>query len=441
MSFLLIKQTVNMKTMKQTKLWLTMLLVGSTMAFLSCSSDDDNDGGTANMTITSIVANGTDLESGDDIEVDLNGATAAENVPLDASIDITFSKNVDNATATSSNVTLKKGSDAVDTDVSASGNTITLVPSEDLEQGTTYTLTVTGAVKASDGGAFTEVSRTFRTAGRGEVSPPQAENQIAYWNFNGSAVATEGDFETVFEQVTYTTDRFGFTNSAAEFGGASEAGQGDIIEIEASDDLITPSRTISVWFKVDKEDYNSSRFLMGMAAERGFFMELGSEGIAWLKLPTSHALDPDPMGHEFGINWSDPNGDGAVGGQILYEYEGSISDLVADGEWHQLVLAYDAGTSMKTIYVDGNKIMELDIDSDTDEWYLKNLAIDTRGVEETIDTKLAFGYAGSRDNQATDWANYANATNTFKGLMDDVRIFSVGLSATEVKTLYDAEKP
>src|SRR5699024_9136537 len=101
-------------------------------------------------------------------------------------------------------------------------------------------------------------------------------------------------------------------------------------------DLITPSRTISVWFKVDKEDYNGSRFLMGMAAERGFFMELGSDGIAWLKLPTSHALDPDPMGHEFGINWSDPNGDGAVGGQILYEYEGSISDLVADGEWHQL---------------------------------------------------------------------------------------------------------
>ena len=241
--------------------------------------------------------------------------------------------------------------------------------------------------------------------------------------------------------MSYTTDRFGFTNSAAEFGGASEVGQGDIIEIESSDALLSASRTISVWIKVDKEDYADSRFLMGMAAERGFFMELGSDGIAWLKLPTNHALDPDPMGHEFGINWSDPNGDGAVGGQVLYEYEGSISDLVADGEWHQLVLAYDAGTSMKTIYVDGNKIMELDIDSETDEWYLKNMAIDSRGVEETIDTKLAFGYAGSRDNQATDWANYANAENTFKGSMDDVRIFSVGLSATEVQALYDAEKP
>src|SRR5690554_1573718 len=127
---------MNMKTMKQTKLWLSMLLVGSTMAFLSCSSDDDNGGGAANLTITAITASGTDLESGEAIDVDLNGATAAQDVPLDATMAMAFSRDVDNATATTSNVTLKKGADVVDADVSVSGNTITLTPAEDLAQGT-----------------------------------------------------------------------------------------------------------------------------------------------------------------------------------------------------------------------------------------------------------------------------------------------------------------
>lgn len=430
--------------MKKVKMIFTMFLViamvtATSVVMVSC--DDDDEPGA--LTVESITASGTDLESGDPVaDIDLYGATAASNVPLDATIIVTFNKAVDASTVSATTVTVTGGATNPTPSVSTSGNTVTITFDEDLSRGIDYTLTVASGVKASDGGTLgSQTSATFRTAGRADVTPPQAASQIAYWNFDGSADATAGEFATEFAQVAFESDRFGYANSAALFRGATAAGNGDIIEIAASDALVTPSRTITVWFKVDENDYSGSRFLMGMAVERGFFIELGSDKIAWLKLATNHALDPDPMGHGFGINWSDPNGDGAVGGQIIAEYQGSISDLITDDEWHQLALTYDAATSMKTIYLDGAKLMQIDIDSETTEWYLKNMAINDVGATDNLDTKLTFGYAGSRANTITDWARYSNAQNTYKGLMDDVRIFSVALTESEIQTLYNAEKP
>src|SRR5690606_35906247 len=122
----------------QTKLWLTMLLVGSTMAFLSCSSDDDNGGGTADLNVSSIIAKGSDLSSGEPKQVDLNASTSGSDVPLDAEIEIAFSKNIDASTATTGNINLTAGSDMVDADISASGNTVILTPKEELKRGTDY---------------------------------------------------------------------------------------------------------------------------------------------------------------------------------------------------------------------------------------------------------------------------------------------------------------
>ncbi len=430
--------------MKKVKMIFTMFLVigmvtATSVVMISC--DDDEEPGA--LTVESVTASGTDLESGSPVaDIDLFGATSASDVPLDATIVVTFNKAVDPATVSATTVTVTGGATNPTPTVSASGETVTITFDEELARGIDYTLTVASGVKASDGGTLqNQASATFRTAGRADVTPPQADSQVAYWNFDGTADATVGDFTTAFAQVAYETDRFGFANSAANFRGATAAGNGDIVEIEASDALATPSRTISVWFKVDENDYTGSRFMMGMAVERGFFFELGSDKIAWLKLATNHALNPDPMGHVFGVNWSDPNGDGGVGGQILVEYEGSISDLITDNEWHQLVLTFDAASAMKTIYLDGAMLMQIDIDSETTEWYLKDMAINDVGATDNLDTKLTFGYAGSRDNTITDWARYSNAENTYKGLMDDVRVFSVALTEEEIQTLFNAEKP
>lgn len=422
----------------------TKYLIGafllSALVFTGC---DDEDNAPA-LSVTAISATGTGLETGEEVTKDLNGATSATDVPPDAVFKITFSGEVDPATATASTITLTSDDGAATTTVTTDGSVVTVTPTEDLIQGTDYTLTITSGVAGNDGGAFSSINRTFRTAGRSEVVPPQSEVQVGYWKFDGTAEAAVGELNTVFEQITYTTDRFGFQNGAAKFSGATAPGNGDIVEIESDPSLITDSRTISVWFKVDGEDYAAgagSKFMMGMAVERGFFFELGDSEVAWMKLATNHTVDPDPNNHNYAVNWSDPNGDGSEGGQVLFDYEGSISDLVADGDWHQLILTFDAATSLKTIYLDGAKLMELDIDSDTEEYYLKGMSINDSNVEEVIDTNLTFGFSGSRANGATDWAKYETAQNTYKGLMDDVRIFSSALTAQEVQTLYNAERP
>lgn len=421
--------------MKTIKFLFSLMLIGGLIAFQGCKKEDPSD-----LEIVSIEAVGTSLETGNEVTVDLNGATAGLDVPLDAVITITFSKDVDTQTATAANFALAGGTVDPTVNVTVSGTDVTITAQADFERGRVYTLTLASGIKPKDGGGFFATNRTFTTAGQKEVTPPQEDHQVAYWKFDGDANATVGGFEPTFEQVTYDTDRSGFANSAVKFSGAASAGQGDLIEYATNSAFISPSMTFSVWFKVNASDYSGSRFMFGLAVERGYFMEFGSDGVGWMKFATSHIVNPDPQGHQYGTAWTDPNGDGTIGGQVLYDYTGSISSLVANGIWHMLTMTFDVNTSIKTIFIDGTKIMQVDLDLDTQEWALEDISVNEVGVSDLIDKDLALGYAGSRDNTATGWAVYSNAENTYKGYMDDLRIFDVALTESEVDELYNAEK-
>ncbi|MCF8304601.1 MAG: Ig-like domain-containing protein, partial [Bacteroidales bacterium] len=117
--------------MKHLKLLLAMILVAGVTVFIGCSDDDEP----AEMTIETITGTGTDLESGDQVTKDLNAASAATDVPLDVVIEITFSKEVDAATVTSSTVTLSSSSGDVGLGLDVSGTTITVTPDGELERG------------------------------------------------------------------------------------------------------------------------------------------------------------------------------------------------------------------------------------------------------------------------------------------------------------------
>ncbi len=52
---------------------------------------------------------------------------------------------------------------------------------------------------------------------------------------------------------------------------------------------------------------------------------------------------------------------------------------------------------------------------------------------------LTLGYLASTANTATGWAIYSEATNTFKGGMDDFRLWNVALTGEQVNTLFNAE--
>lgn len=424
--------------MKNFKLLLSLILMTGLIAFFSCNKDDEE---ADPLTITSIDATGTDLASGIEVTKDLNAATSATDVPLDAIIKITFSKNVDVATVTSTAVTLLVNSEEVPSTVSTSGSIVTLTPEAVLSRGKTFTLTLASSIKASDEGTFTEATRTFKTAGIAEVIPPQVSYQVAYWDFNGNTDDSENHVVTDATQITgYNTDRHGYSNSAVELSGG-----GDIVEVTNSGDFISPSTTISLWFKKDLgETHDDNRgFLIGIAAERGFFCEIGG-GIdeLWIKFATSHELHPDSPNGLYATSWFDAiNGQGGEPNDVLlYNWEGDLAGLI-DNVWTHMVMTYDNSTTLKTVYINGVKMRQEDLSGNPD-WHMIDMAVNSLGVENFIDTDLGIGYGSSTTNTATSWLNYqSDPSASFEGLIDDVRFFSVSLTAEEVLQLYNDEKP
>lgn len=273
---------------------------------------------------------------------------------------------------------------------------------------------------------------------------PQSASQVLHLALNGNANASVGTTTTVTNTAGWTTNRSGTANSAAYLDGGTAAGNGQIIEISGSN-LISPSMTVSVWYKIDPATFGpGSRIMFGLATERGYFFELAGDQ-AWCKFATSHRLNPDPNSHYFGTAWTDPNGDGTVGGQVVYDYTGSLTSMLGGTGWHQMVMTHDATSAVKTIYVDGVKLMQVDLDNDaSEEWHMNNIDIADQadGTGDPIAgivANLTLGYFCSPSNTATGWSDYSTSTNTFQGAIDDFRIWNIALTESEVAALYDFE--
>lgn len=415
--------------MNKMKMSSLIWLMAGAVAFTACNGDDEET--PASLTVSSIkTLDGTDLY----------GATSAVNVGTDQSIVITFSAAVNPSSL--GGVALKNGSNTVDAALVAAGSIVTIDPTSELFGGTIYTVEISG-VQSVDGGTSGNVSTTFTTAGIGLGTAPQSDAQTTYFQFNGNYADVLGLATLVNSQNSWVDDRFGATSSALYLNGAMSPGTGDIVEFNG--DFIHESMTISTWFKVNPADYTGSRAMFGLAVERGYFMEVGGD-IAWLKLATSHQVSPDPANHYFATAWTDPNGDGQTNESVLVDYLGSIASLVTS-DWAHLVMTFDAATSVKTIYVNGTIAMQVDLNVDPlSEWNLGamgigNQADGTGDPVEGISENLAFGFLCAPSNTATGWANYAGAENTFKGAIDDFRIWDVSLSTEQVTALYNAEKP
>jgi len=411
--------------MKKLISMLAVFAMAGLVVLNSCKDDAEDP---TPLTLASLKAN----------DVDLNGATSATNVAVNAPIVVEFSTDVDATTATSSNITLTRtfNSSPVANTIAVSGKTVTITPSSNFFEGDQYKVAFTGGVKSTQGQALTAFDRTFGTVGIGLGTAPKASNQFLYVQFTNDVVDLTGNAEKSFAQVSYTTDRFGNEKSAAKFNGQTAPGNGDIVEL-TGDKFIAPTMTLSVWFYIDQNDYKkpapdqgANKPLLGLAGNNGYMVEIGDGDVNsnWLKITTNHKVDPDPQAHVFATQWGDfgTTDDGT-----------EMNTLLVTG-WHQLVMTYDASSYTKTDYLDGVKIKSFDLlDAANNEWNLKDMLLnDLDGVKN----KLALGYFASRDNTNPDWAKYPTAASTFKGSMDDLRLFNVALSASEVTSLYNAEK-
>jgi hypothetical protein len=371
------------------------------------------------------------LKAGDK---DLNGATAASGVAVNSPITIEFSTDVDAATANDNTILLTRtfNNAAVAKTISVTGNTITVTPSANFFEGDQYKIQLTGDLKSSGGQALTAMDRTFGTVGIGLGTAPQAAKQMLYVQFGNDIVDLTGNATKASAQVAFVNDRFGNANSAANFRGTTTAGTGDIVELSGNS-LIAPSMTLSVWFYINQADYVApgNKPMLGLAAQNGYFIEIGDgpTNPNWLKLTTNHKVDPDPKGHVTAQAWGDFG---------TTDDNKDLNTLTKTG-WHHLVMTFDAATYTKTDYLDGAKIKTFNLlDATNNEWNLKDIVLKSGAG---IGTKLALGFFADKSHTIDDWSNYAKEPRTFKGFMDDLRLFNVALSSSEVTALYTAEKP
>ncbi|MBW3545444.1 MAG: Ig-like domain-containing protein [Bacteroidetes bacterium] len=415
----------------------SLFILSGLLIFSACKDDDEPQINVGPLAVTSISAAGTDPATGENVSKDLASGATASDVPMDAVFTVTFSKAVDASTITDANVQLTQGGTAVGTNLATNGAVVTITPTAELAEGTEYTLTLGSGIMAEDGGVFTQTTRTFMTASEQQQEMPQLANMAAYWDFDGAVDESTGTYTTGFNQVTgYEEDRFGNAESAVRLNG-----EGDMIDIENSADLTSSSMTLSFWMMMDVQDpqkVEHNFFIMGAGAERGFMIETGGAGTGdtWMKFPTSH-VNADGSGYS--TAWSDAvNGNGQSGGAVTYQWEGDLEALI-DEQWVHVVMTFDEGTSIKSMYINGELMRREDLSML--EPALGAIEQNSTDVQDVFVGDFAIGFAGSSTNTATGWADYSTNPRTFSGLLDDIRVFSVALTEEEVATLYNIENP
>jgi hypothetical protein len=420
-----------MKTLKVLSLALLAMIT-----LWSCQKDPDP------LTISSIIAEGTNLE-GNNASSDLNAATTADDVALDATITVTFDREVDATTVNTTNIKLSDSSGDLTITVSASGSAATIDPADDFTRGTDYTLSMNG-ILATDEGELANTSRTFTTEGRAPVVVPNAENQVAYWTFDNTTAEQGGNFPTQNEiNVAFDIDRFGQPLSALSFDGDET-----LVEVADGSELLnTNSFTMSIWIKSDGSDVNDNgetrgQFVLGCAAWNGFQFEVfGNYG--GCKLAASYTVaDGNKAAQDL---WWSTSGD--LGWQG-WTYDKDISGIgglaaVMKDQWTHIVCSYDADTKIGTMYFNGELVKSQDYNLYGDTHALFGTTGMGYNGNPAPGDRLAFGFIqGSEDRiVGDDWANPVGFpdNNHFKGLMDDVRFFNTAFSSDDVEALYNAE--
>lgn len=409
----------------QMKIMAALLVFACLSTFNSCKEDDPTP-----ITIATVTAN----------DVDLNGATSPTNVSVAATITVTFTTNVDPATVTSSNITLERDYDKaiIPATVSASGVTVTIDPTNDLNAGSLFKLTLTSNLKSDKGLALTEVSRTFTTAGLFAPS-----DQIAYWNFESNTNDVFGSFNasaSLTKDVTYVTGRNTSSGKAASFNGTTT-----IIEIPNGNQLMA-NKDFGLSFWVNINSTKESHFILGLAAWKGFQFEV--MGGPWtavdkgVKIATQYDLGGIITDAE--DTWWNGQPNGWQGSTFARDVSsaGGIASYFKD-KWAHVVCTYKSSTKVGTMYVNGQKVRSWDFNL----WpagEAKRGALGVKFAGNPTGNNLAFGFIqGSANRIITDsWADPADpANNHFKGLLDDVRIFKRAITDGEVTLIYNSEKP
>jgi hypothetical protein len=420
---------MNMKNLKWI-LWGMMTMMMTVTLIVSCDDDDSP----AAFTIQAITAG----------SIDLNGATSPNNVPVDPVITVTFTTDVDPATVNNTNIKLVRDYDAAEIPitVAASGSTVTIQPDDDLATGALYKLDLTAGLESTQGVPFVAASRTFTT--EGTFAPAGV---VAHFTFENSTDDVIGSFDPTAAEIadlTYEASRNTAAGMAASFNGTTT-----IVEIPNADEFMdNQDFTISFWVKANST--KNGQFVFGLAAFKGFQFEIAGDW-AWVKLALQYdqgdgTTDAEDSWFPGNGQTKDTNPAGWQGWTFQKDVtaSGGVGDTYFKDKWANVVVTYNSETKINTMYINGEKVKEHDFNLWPNDAKKKNIVGVKYAGNPSPGNKLAFGFVQARENKIiTDgWADYSNPDNGhFKGLLDDVRIFSVPVTDTEVQLMYNSEKP
>jgi hypothetical protein len=448
--------------MKNLKNSIIFFLFAAIIALAGCKKDDP---------VFELVS----LKAGD---IDLAGVTTATNVPEDAVITAIFSSEVDPASVTAGNFQIKIVADASDAVymVTGQGSTVTITPTTKWPGGTQFNIDLKPAIKGANGVLFAGNTLTFQTSG---IMVPKRDKMVLHLSFDDQAATDETGIHTVTTVGTmaYGVDRKNRQNAAAYFSGL-----GNLVQVAHAADLISPSITISFWMNTAVADYEGltdndppqSRFVMGLGAELGYFLEIGRRSpdpVApgypkfYLKYSSDHVnagnnavTVPKATAwtevNDNAIENYDPLTKGSGWTYVINDLEGSSDYLrtAVTNKWIQVVMTHDAAARTKTIYINGVKQVTFQWNTSGYDWLFTDLSLKTMANDGVtpiagLEKSLTLGSAASSTSTSTGWANYQTmlaavpkAKKFFKGSLDEFRIFSIPLTEADVLTLYNNEK-
>jgi len=436
--------------MKHTgKIFGLITLIGL-MTFSGCKDDEPSA-----LAIVSITSTGTNLTTGASQTVDLNGTTSPINVPTNGVVTVTFSKPVNAATVTSTSVTLSDGTTNVPLTITPTAAAVTITPTAELVRGTLYTISVTSAVIAADGGKFTAASRTFTTAGKKPPVVPQSSKLVVYVPFEG-VVADKQGHTVLNSAVTFTTDRFGNFNGSADFNGTT-----NYVGIQYAADMSNANTTVSYWIKLPaSQAYKDHIGLTSTGTKQYVTFAIGGNNGTyheWNRFTCCDlGFDIDVLKY-FSNHKNSGTASTLAGSSIEMKNEGQPGgDKIVEvnnipwlesntGKWMHIVTSWNAATRTKSFYINGvpSTVFRL---TPSAEFALNDAIIDAAGIDlnaaNSKNLYLGSGVPFWATKTATGITPFRSGIPfAFKGQMDDFRMYSVALTNAEVLSLYDAEKP
>ena len=268
---------------------------------------------------------------------------------------------------------------------------------------------------------------------------------LAHYTFENTTDDISGNFDPAPSDVidiTYEDSHAVTAGKAAAFNGSTS-----LIEISNGEQFLTNGDfSMSFWIKSSGE--RKGHFVLGLAGKFGFHFEIDT--LQWYnlrkKVQFTAAYDGvDSTTREDDIwngNGKTKDNGGWQGTLVNKDVSGTGIAPYFKDTWVHVVCTYNSAKKIHTMYVNSEKVKQFDFHL----WPAGNVRRKVIGVKyggnPTPGNKLALGFIQARGNRimTQSWANYTDEfSNHFKGLMDDVWIFSVALSDVEVAQLHNTE--